>query len=180
MRNLNRDDTIALAALGLLVAACLAALAVAFGMWFDAQQALATEHETLGRVTAAARRAPGGQIRLARGAAPASAFLDASSQGLAAAQLQAYVAGLAGKAVLVSSGVQPNAHEDAGDTIRIEISFDTSMKDLQQMLYRLETGTPYVFVDSMVARPSGSTPETAQDPVLRVTLGLRAMWRRPA
>jgi hypothetical protein len=54
-------------------------------------------------------------------------------------------------------------------------------KALQELLYDLESRTPYVFVEVMAVQPPSTTALRAtQEPVLRLTLGLRAPWRRGA
>ena len=46
-------------------------------------------------------------------------------------------------------------------------------------IIQLESATPYVFVDSLaVQTPSTTGQRGAQDPKLRLTLSLRALWRR--
>ena len=82
-------------------------------------------------------------------------------------------------AALVSFGMQASAGEEVADAVRIEASLDISLRALQVLLYQLESGTPYVFVESMTVRPSASAGAVANAP-LRVTLGLRALWRRSA
>src|SRR5262249_61682962 len=83
--------------------------------------------------------------------APAAAFLTASTQGLAGAQLQAYLQQMAEAqhATVVSSGLQPAKHEDRRDSIRLQATLVMTLAALQTMLYQLESGTPYVFVDSL-------------------------------
>jgi general secretion pathway protein M len=49
---------------------------------------------------------------------------------------------------------------------------------LQALLYRLEGGAPYVFVDALSMQPGGSGERAAADPALRVNLTLHAYWRR--
>jgi general secretion pathway protein M len=50
---------------------------------------------------------------------------------------------------------------------------------LQAVLYRLESGTPYVFVDTLIVQlPGGGTQRAVEDPLLRITLGLRSLWRQ--
>ena len=54
-----------------------------------------------------------------------------------------------------------------------------NLEALQRMLYQLESGTPYVFVDSLSVQIPGTGAQRAvEDPLLRVTLGLRAIWQR--
>ena len=84
-------------------------------------------------------------------------------------------------AVLVSFGTQAQAGEDAADAVRIEASLDIGLSALQVLLYQLETGTPYVFVESLTVRPvTAAATGGAENGPLRVTLGLRALWRRRA
>jgi general secretion pathway protein M len=50
---------------------------------------------------------------------------------------------------------------------------------LQAFLYRRESGTPYVFVDTLTVQLTGAASQrTIEDPLLRVTFGLRAIWQR--
>ncbi|HEY6256121.1 MAG TPA: type II secretion system protein GspM [Xanthobacteraceae bacterium] len=180
MRMLNRPQVIAVAALGLVLVACALSVALTLELRFDAVQELSDRQDVLARLETRARarseaRGPG---RTA--AAPAQAFLDAPTAGLAGAELQAYVARLADQhAVLVSFGTQASAGEDAADAVRIEASLEVGLAALQVLLHQLETGTPYVFVESMTVRPVTATATGgAENAPLRVTLGLRALWRR--
>ena len=59
------------------------------------------------------------------------------------------------------------------------MTLDITMRGLQAMLYQLESSTPYVFVDALTVATSTPTGQRGnQDPVLRVALRLRALWRR--
>ena len=56
-----------------------------------------------------------------------------------------------------------------------------SLQALQAFLYQLESGTPYVFVEQLAVQLAGTASQrVVEDPLLRVTLGLRANWRRGA
>jgi general secretion pathway protein M len=95
--------------------------------------------------------------------------------------LQSYLAQLAGdqNATLISAGGEAAKHDDAPDTIRLQATLDMNMKALQAVLYQLESGTPYVFVDALTVRPAGDVAgRSVEDPVLRTTLSLRAFWQR--
>jgi general secretion pathway protein M len=53
------------------------------------------------------------------------------------------------------------------------------LKGLRAVLYQLESGTPYVFVDALTIQPAGANADrAAEDPLLRTTLSLRAFWRK--
>jgi general secretion pathway protein M len=180
MGSLKRTQIIAVAALGLLIVTCGLSVALTLAMRLDAGQELADRQDVLARLEARAQSRP--QARGVGGfaTAPAQAFLDAATSGLASAELQAHVARLADQhAVLVSFGTQPAAGDEA-DVVRAEASLDITLGDLQVLLYQLESGTPYVFVDSMTVRSATTTAGGAESARLRVTLGLRALWRRRA
>jgi general secretion pathway protein M len=182
MRTLGREQMIAIAALGLLLIACVSSVAVSLAFRAEAGDELSDRQDVLSRLEARARlkTEPHGQVR--GGVAPAAAFLDAPTPGLAGAELQAYIARLADRhAALVSFGTQAAAGEDAGGAVRVDASLDISLGALQVLLYQLESGTPYVFVDTMTVRATaGPTSGVSGDAPLRVTLGLCALWRRRA
>lgn len=178
---LSREQSIAVAAVVLLLAACGAGLALGLQARSDAGHELAERQEVLARLEA--RLPSGGSARpgAAASVAPPAAFLEAPTEGLAGAQLQAYLSQVAlnQRAVVISSGVQATAREDASETIRVQATLDIPLKSLQAMLYQLESGTPYVFVEGLnIQPPSSAAQHGAQDPVLRVTLKLRSVWRR--
>jgi general secretion pathway protein M len=181
VRKLTREQAIAVGALCLFVLACVGVVAWSFSVRMGAAQELSDREEQLARLDAGARSKRGAHGPVKATAAPAAAFLDAPTGGVAGASLQAYVARLAGQhATLVSFAVQSTTGTESGDAVRVEASMDIKLSALQMLLYELESGTPYVFVESMTVRPTASAQAGAPDAPLRVTLGLRALWRRPA
>jgi hypothetical protein len=79
----------------------------------------------------------------------------------------------------MSSGGEAAKRDEAPDTIRLQASLDMNLKALRAMLYQLESGTPYVFVDALTVQPASATAGRAiEDPLLRATLSLHAFWRR--
>jgi len=179
MLNLNREQAIALAALGALLLACVLAVAVSIGARSGALQELAERQELLARLQAQAGRRAETRGRVVAGTAPAAAFIDAPTAGLASAQLQTYIENVATEqhATLLSSGMESAARDDSPDAIRLQATLELDLKSLQAMLYRLESGTPYVFVETFVVQPS-ATQGGGEDPSLRLTVGIRALWRR--
>jgi hypothetical protein len=180
MRMLNRSQLTAVAALCVLLFACAISVALSLGARLEAAAENADRQDVLARLEtrARSRSQPLGASRPA--VAPPEAFLDAATAGLAGAELEAYVARLADQhAVLVSFGTQGQAGEEAGDSVRIEANLEVGLGELQVLLHQLETGTPYAFVDSMTVRTVAATGGAENAP-LRVTLGLRALWRRRA
>jgi general secretion pathway protein M len=180
MIKLEREQAMAVAAAGALLILCVGLIAVSAQRYADAAQMLAERSELLQRLEAALPRAAAASAGK-HPDAPAAAFLDAQTSGLAGAQLQAYVSRLiAGpQAVLISSALQPPDQKDTPDAIRLQATLDISPAALQGLLYKLETGTPYVFIDQLTVQPPGATGQrSGSEPLLRAVVALHAMWRR--
>jgi general secretion pathway protein M len=179
MPRLDREQAISVAVLALLLLTCVCVMGLLFQARADAVREISERRETLSRLEARLRT----NASRPTATAPVAAFLDASTQGLASAQLQSYLAQLAGdqRAGLVSSGGEAAKRDEAPDTIRLQATLDMNLKALRGVLYLLESGTPYVFVDALTVQPAGATAGRAvEDPLLRTTLSLRAFWRRGA
>lgn len=172
------------AAAGVLVAlllGCVLVASFALEMRASAAEELAERRQLLSRLTSAS--AAGAMAgREGRAVAPPTAFIDAPTQGQAGAQLQSHLARLAfeQRASVASSAVEPPAQE-VSDSIRVQATLAISLDALQMLLYRLETGMPYVAVESLSVQPSGAAARQADRAApLRVTLILRSLWRRGA
>jgi general secretion pathway protein M len=179
MLKLGREQVIALAALVALLLGCTLAVGLSIATRSGALQELADRQEMLSRLQIKVRQRADSHGRLIAGKAPTAALLDAPTAGLASAQLQTYIARVVSeqRAVLASSGVESAARDDAADTIRVQATLELNLKSLQAMLYQLESGLPYVFVETLALQPSNAG-QFADDPHLRVTIGVRALWRR--
>jgi general secretion pathway protein M len=178
---LNREQMISVGALGMAFLVCLVTVIMALQARFGAGRELAEHRDVLAHLEARARSAaPLARAKATPTAAPAAAFLEAPTAGLAAAQLQAYLSQVAAaqQASVISYGAEPVRREDSPDSIRVAATLDVSQSSLQGLLYQLESRTPYVFVDSMTAQPVASGQRAAENPTLRLTLGLRALWRK--
>jgi len=71
--------------------------------------------------------------------------------------------------------------QEAPDAIRVQATLEISLNALQKLLYEIETGTPYLTVDSLAIQPSSvSVEQESPQASLRVTLTLRGLWRRGA
>jgi len=178
MINLNRERLICIGALGALLAICAIAVVFSLQARFDAVHQFDARTELLSRLEA---RAKSDEVRRRSGVAPEAAFVSAPTQGLAGAQLQAYLQRVMDShhAVLISSGMEPAKREDQPDSIRLQATFEASLKSLQPLLYQLESGTPYAFVESLNAQLAAANAQRPiEDPLLRITLELRAVWRR--
>jgi len=175
---LNREQMICLGALSLLLLTCFLGITFSLQAWSSAATELAQRREVFSRLEARSRsgiNAPGRKT----GAAPAAAFLEAATAGIATAQLQAHLSELAGthRATLISYGAEQAQREDAADFVRVQATVEIAHSALQALLYALESRTPYVFIDSLTLAPPG-TQRAGADPTLRLSLGLHALWRR--
>jgi general secretion pathway protein M len=175
----DRETLISVGALGALLVACASVVGLSLQARLDAEHQLNSQSELLAQLEARSKARKDAGLG-SGGIAPAAAFLAAPTKGLASAQLQAYLQRVADAhhAVLNSSGIEPTLHEDKPDTIRIQAALDTSLRSLQALLYQLEGGTPYVFVQSLnIELHDDNSRRALEDPLLRVTLELRAIWR---
>ena len=174
----NREQMISIGALITLLLVCLIGVGASLQVRSAAVLELTEASDASLRLRAHSRS---GAERRDRTTAPSAAFLDAPTAGLATAHLQAYLSEVASSqnAILSSYGVEPARRDDPPDSIRIQATLELGQKALQGLLYQLESGTPYVFVDLMTLQPA-STAGTAGDPALRLTLNLRALWQRGA
>jgi general secretion pathway protein M len=179
----NREQAIAIAAfLGILL------VSVIMPIWTlktraDALQELDDGRGFLARLEAARQRsggAKGGGHGQVVDAASPKAFLNAQTAGLASAQLEAYLSQLIQdqQASLISSSVQQATRSDTPDAVRIQASLEMPYEALQTLLYRLETGTPYVFIESMTVQSTSVTQQRAAHTAMKVMLNLRAIWHR--
>ena len=174
---LKREQVISVTAFAALVLICVTTIGVLFEARAVALRELTERRDGLERLEARVRQNAGRPVA----AAPPAAFIEAPTQGLASAALQAYLAELSDSqhAGLVLSGEETAKREDAPDTIRLQATLDMNMKALRALLYQLESGTPYVFVDALAVQPASvAAGRAAEDPLLRATLSLRAVWRK--
>jgi general secretion pathway protein M len=178
----SRQRLLALAALIGLLAICLGAPSFALMQRSEAVQAQADAEDVLNRLIKARQR---DRARAEQQAppteAPSAAFLDAQTSGLALAQLEAYLSKLARSdhAGVASLNVQPPDRSDAADVIRVEANIDIDYQQLQPLLYGLEAGAPYVFVESLALRPSKAQAHPQSHAVpMRAILELKALWRQ--
>jgi len=179
--DLNRQQTIAVGVAFCIVAASVLSVTLIFMSRADALAELTGRQEQLARLEAAySLRAKSGKGLAQERDAPQSAFLTATTAALAGAQLQTHLTDLVAlqNANISSSGIQKTPRDDA-DVVRLQATFDMKLTALQKLLYDLETGTPYMFIDALSIQPQGNAPHSNNDePLLHVTMTLRALWRK--
>jgi general secretion pathway protein M len=179
---LDREQAVSFGVLAVLLFVCIIAVGLSLQMRSNAAQELEDGRDRLTRLEARAKARSDARAR-SGAIAPEAAFLDAPTQGLAVARLQAYIQQLTDvhHCLLISSGLEPTKHDDDADSIRLQATVEASSQSLQALVYQLESGTPYVFVDTLTLQLTGTASQrTIEDPLLRITFGLRAVWRRGA
>jgi general secretion pathway protein M len=173
---LDREQAMSVAALALLLLVCVFTVGLSIQMHSDAGGELAQHREMLSRLETRMRA----DASRSTGVAPPTAFLEAPTAGIASAKLQAYLTQLADAqhAGLISSGGEAAKRDEAPDTIKIQATLEMNTKALRAILYQLESGTPYVFVEALTLQPASTTAGHIEDPLLRATISLSSFWRR--
>jgi hypothetical protein len=170
----GHQKLIALAFLGLFVPACAGMTGWSLLERAKASGELARHRDVFARLAAESAK---GKTRVA---APTSALLEGPTQGLAGGQLQSYVAEIARTetATLVAISMETARQGDPPDILRAQVTFEASWNVLQTILYRLEAGVPYIVVDALTVQiGTTANARSAEDPVLRCSLGLLALLR---
>jgi general secretion pathway protein M len=109
-----------------------------------------------------------------------SAYLEGATVTVAGATLLQRVSGAVAKFggnVLSTQLDVPSVPAKAG-FISMVASCEIEQAQLQQVLYDLEAGMPFMFVDQLVVQPVADETAKAADPgKLRVLLGVSGQWR---
>lgn len=116
-----------------------------------------------------------------------NALLDGASEASAAAQLQDLAdrtVSAAGSEVESIRVEQTRPFQDGTDAVEVPITVELTadMPALQRLLHRVESGTPYLFVDRLAARAvrRGSDPEAAVEVSLSLQIsGVYQPTREP-
>jgi general secretion pathway protein M len=132
----------------------------------------------LDRQAARAKADPG-----ARSSLQDVAAISGPTETVAASALQKRILEVLEAAGGSVQSVQAEPVKDAAtDGLRrlvAQLTFDSSIGGLQGLLFELETGVPFVFVDSMTAQPATtSVPGARPGDRLRVTLSVSSYWKQ--
>ncbi len=118
------------------------------------------------------------RVVLPRAAGARLPFLDGRTVTIAGAGLQERLAGSVAKArgALVSSEVDLDGPEATNGFIGLTAMVEIGQPELQALLYDLEVGMPYLFVDKLAIQSPEQfgEPETGR---MRVTIGVLGQWR---
>jgi len=107
-----------------------------------------------------------------------SPFLDGATVTVAGAGLLRRVASATTKARadILSSQVDVQGSQSKAGFVTVTTSFELNASFLQSLLYDLEAGMPFLFVDQIVVQ-GPSTAASAADGKLRILLAVSAQWR---
>jgi general secretion pathway protein M len=117
---------------------------------------------------------------------PGSANLDAasiaaSSETVAASTLQRHLLDRLENAggLVLSIQAEPKRETISPGLQRLgaQLAFDASQAALQRFLFDLETGLPFVFVDSLAVQPAAAAQGARAGDRLRVTLYVSSYWK---
>jgi general secretion pathway protein M len=108
-----------------------------------------------------------------KAAAEASPFLAGSTVTVASAGLLQRVAGIitAAGGTISSSEVIPRGAQPSDGYVKVTVSCELEQYKLQQLLYDIEAGMPFLFIDQLVAQ--GPAPE---NPRMRVVIEVSGVW----
>ncbi len=122
--------------------------------------------------------APAGGNALAGSAPTGSPFLEGPTVTVAGASLQQRVTGAVGKVGgnVLSSQVDLDGTKAKQGYVSLVASCEVDQPALQQLLYDLEAGMPFLFVDQLVVQaPQTGTGEDGGR--MRVLLGVSGQWQ---
>jgi hypothetical protein len=112
-------------------------------------------------------------------------YVAGNSRSLASANLQQYivdtVAASSGK-LIETAAIDDDAEADPAnaDRLRLKTTLDTDNKGLLQLLYKLESGTPLLDVETLSIRRLPNEGDDTKTQTLRVDLAVRGQWRPAA
>ena len=170
----------ALAALGYvaLVAACALVTWVALADLYDRHAALAAATDALDQIEGR-KLSPGGAGAGSQAAPPGSPFLEGPTVTVAGAALQQRVASAVGKlgGSVLSSQVDLQGSQAKAGFVSLVSSCEISQPALQQLLYDIEAGMPFLFVDQLEVQGPQSGAGQEAGGRLHVLLTVSGRWQ---
>ncbi len=142
---------------------------------FQRHHAIFETAEALARLE---HRTPASSAQLGREAGNApqgSPFLDGQSITVASAALLQHVTGAITRVGgnVVSSEVEPRDVQSADGLVRITATCELEQKAVQQLLYDIEAGMPFLFVDQFLAQAPQPANEGGR---IRLVLEVSGLW----
>jgi general secretion pathway protein M len=115
------------------------------------------------------------------GAMTGSPFLEGPSVTVAGAALLARVAGAVTKAGGTVQSSQVDVAGSQGGMVKLQLSCEIGQSDLQHLLYDLEAGMPFLFVDELTAEmPQAAAGASDANGRMHVQLAVSGEWQGAA
>ena len=171
---LNRNPLVAMASYIAVVALLLVVSWGALADIHDRYGALAAATDILDQIEG--RKGPAGHGAL--GSLPSgSPFLEGRSVTIAGAGLQQRVTGAVGKAGgnVLSTQIDLNSSQAKSGFISLIVSCEVKQTALQQLLYDLEAGMPFLFVEQLEVQAPQATGQ--EDAPMRVLITVSGQWQ---
>jgi general secretion pathway protein M len=139
--------------------------------------AVAEASEILDRLQG--RRATPGEAGVPANLPAGSPLLEGPTVTVAGAALMQRVSSAVARAHgrIMSSRVELHNSEFGAGFLGVTTSFEIVQPELQTLLYDLEAGMPFLFVDQLVAQSSATTSADSQDGRLQVLLTVYGQWQ---
>jgi general secretion pathway protein M len=176
-RYLARYPSVAVAAYGALVVALLAVIWLSGSSLLERRAALADSLDILARLETGQQK--GTAARSPGGAVPAgSPFLGGETITVAGATLLQRVAGAVAQygGTVQSSQVDLQGPQAKDGFVTLVISCEVEQEGLQKLLYDLEAGMPFLFIDQLVVQGPQPTM-VAAEARMRVLLAVTGQWK---
>jgi general secretion pathway protein M len=177
IRRLARHPVVAVACY---VGAVLALTVTTWAAVTDIQQrqaAIAAANDILGQIEG--RRTATGDSEAAAGTIPiGSPFLEGQTVTVAGAAILQRVASAVRRygGNVLSSQVELEGTQSKGGLVSVTVSCEVDQPDLQRLLYDLEAGMPFLFVNQLAVQ-SGQGNAVADGGRLRVLLAVSGQWQ---
>jgi general secretion pathway protein M len=171
---LNRYPAVAVASYLALIAICLLVTGGALADLHDRYGALTAATDMLDQIEG--RKGPGGHAAL--GNLPSgSPFLEGRSVTIAGAALQQRVTTAITKTGgnVLSTQIDLNSAPAKSGLISLIVSCEVKQPVLQQLLYDLEAGMPFLFVDQLEIQAPQATGQ--EDAAMRVLITVSGQWQ---
>jgi general secretion pathway protein M len=174
-RVLNYSPLVAVSIYGAVVILLLATTWLALAGIYSSESALAETSSLLEHLQGrkAAPAADGGPMT-------GSPFLEGPSVTIAGAALLQRVAGAVTKAGGTIQSSQVDVAGAQGGMVKLQISCEIEQSDLQRLLYDLEAGMPFLFVDELTAEMPQSVGAKDGMGRMHVQLALSGEWQGAA
>jgi general secretion pathway protein M len=171
----GRQTLAALSYIG--VVAALLALSIWFAVdYFDRSDAVANARERLALIDGHAK--PGAAANSGDAQANGSPFISGQTITVAGAALQQRVGAAVAKAdgTVLSSQIVIDGPQAKDGFVSLTASLEIAQASLQQLLYDLEAGMPYLFIDSLAIQSPQAFGE-AESARMRVVIGVSGQWQ---